>query len=152
MKQSLQSIFQKILLSSLLLIGASAFADNDHNLFFKNGTLAIAASFEGVPESGKEAIILLQAKDAQTQQPVEIAEQLKVILWMPDMGHGSSPTRIQKAVDTNGNALPGAYRVSNIHFMMGGVWEVRVQLKDAAGKVEMQAFTVEIAGDGHGHH
>lgn len=42
-------------------------------------------------------------------------------LWMPDMGHGSSPTRLTEMT-------PGCTKVERINFLMEGAWEIRVTL------------------------
>ena len=52
------------------------------------------------------------------QQAVSLAK-----LWMPDMGHGSSPTRLVP-VGT------GCTRVERMNYLMEGTWEVRVTLTD----------------------
>jgi len=46
-----------------------------------------------------------------------------VTLWMPDMGHGSSPTHVSR-MDI------GTYLAENVFFVMPGQWEIRFQLKD----------------------
>lgn len=43
---------------------------------------------------------------------------LKVVLWMPHMGHGSSPVKITKLAN-------GEYKITNVFFIMQGQWEVR---------------------------
>lgn len=48
---------------------------------------------------------------------------VSVLLWMPSMGHGSSPTKTEK-LDV------GTYRTSNVFFVMPGDWEIRFQVKD----------------------
>ncbi|NDG84712.1 MAG: hypothetical protein EBX52_06695 [Proteobacteria bacterium] len=53
-----------------------------------------------------------------------------VMLWMPSMGHGSSEVTLQKKTDTHGVALTGQYEASDAYFIMGGPWDVHVQLKD----------------------
>jgi hypothetical protein len=50
-------------------------------------------------------------------------------LWMPDMGHGSSPTRVVPEKSINGDVLPGEYRVQEVYFVMPGKWEIWVELK-----------------------
>lgn len=45
-----------------------------------------------------------------------------VVLWMPSMGHGSTPVEVTKI-------KTGEYEASNVFFIMPGEWEVRVQLK-----------------------
>lgn len=58
---------------------------------------------------------------------VDLPYELKVVLWMPAMGHGSSPTKITKSNS-------GEYDVSSVYFIMNGKWDIKVQLiKD--GKV-----------------
>ena len=47
---------------------------------------------------------------------------LHVFLWMPSMGHGSAPVKLNK-IGT------GEYEVSNVLFIMGGKWEIKFQLK-----------------------
>lgn len=48
---------------------------------------------------------------------------LHVFLWMPTMGHGSAPVKLQKLSS-------GEYEISNALFIMGGKWEIKFQLKD----------------------
>lgn len=50
-------------------------------------------------------------------------KNLHIFLWMPSMGHGSAPVKIKKLA-------AGEYEVSDVHFIMGGKWEVKFQLKD----------------------
>lgn len=45
-----------------------------------------------------------------------------VVLWMPSMGHGSSPVTVEQ-LDT------GTYRASDVFFSMKGDWDIRIQLK-----------------------
>jgi hypothetical protein len=47
----------------------------------------------------------------------------QVQLWMPGMGHGSTPTQVVQ-LDT------GTYRVQNVFFIMPGEWDIRFQIKD----------------------
>jgi hypothetical protein len=62
---------------------------------------------------------------------------LAVQLWMPSMGHGSSPVRIERQG-------VGAYRASGIYFIMPGLWEVRLQLKHAREIEDQAAFEVRL--------
>ena len=57
-----------------------------------------------------------------SQNIVDLGGTLAVVLWMPSMGHGSSPVKVDK-LDT------GTYRAKNVFFTMGGSWEIRIQLK-----------------------
>ena len=58
-----------------------------------------------------------------------------VKLWMSSMGHGSGKVTVQPALDQNNKAIPGVYDATNVNFVMGGDWDIFLQLKDAAGKV-----------------
>lgn len=57
---------------------------------------------------------------------------LTVVLWMPSMGHGSSPVTVARLG-------VGLYRASNVFFTMRGEWEIRFQLK-AGNAVQDQAI------------
>lgn len=61
----------------------------------------------------------------------DLPHDLHVYLWMPHMGHGSSPVKINKIAD-------GEYEISDAYFIMGGKWEIFVQLlknKDVVDEV-----------------
>lgn len=59
----------------------------------------------------------------KTAVPVDFKSTPDVILWMPSMGHGSTPTQTAR-LDV------GTYRVSNVFFIMPGDWEIRFLVKD----------------------
>ena len=122
------------------------------HLVFKNNTLHMHASFSTEPKVGAKSVMVLEAKDPATHQTIEFNENINVVLWMPSMGHGSAPTQVARATDANGNNIPGTFLVSNVYFMMGGDWEIRVTLTDAQGVQETQSFAIQLAGSGHGHH
>lgn len=52
-----------------------------------------------------------------------------IVLWMPSMGHGSSPVTIER-IDV------GRYKASEIFFIMPGAWDIRYQLKSGTDVVE----------------
>lgn len=123
-----------------------------YHLKYKGGTVHIHATFESAPETGKEAVLRLELKDGKTHQNIDIDDQIEVVLWMPDMGHGSAPTQLQRVLDANGNVAVGTYRATNMWFVMGGRWEVQVHMRGDAGD-EVQTFEVNIeGGHGGGHH
>jgi len=60
-----------------------------------------------------------------------------VKLWMPSMGHGSSPVKV--APET----AVGNYLATDVFFVMGGEWEIWIQLKDGSkvfdqGKIDFK--------------
>ena len=60
-----------------------------------------------------------------------------IILWMPSMGHGSSPVKMERT-DV------GRYKASEIFFIMPGPWEIRYQLKDGSNVVEEKVQKITI--------
>jgi len=113
-------------------------------LAFANGTVHLEASWMQGPRSPEESVLRLEWKAGDSRSPAEPPGTFRVSLWMPDMGHGSAPTRVQSLLDEHGQPLVGAYRASNLYFTMGGTWEVRVTLKYAGGKEETRAFRIEL--------
>ncbi len=69
--------------------------------------------------------------DAETRSTINApkADSVKVELWMPSMGHGSSPVTIEKLSE-------GLYRASRVYFSMGGDWEIRFQFFNNAVKTD----------------
>ena len=53
----------------------------------------------------------------------DLSGNFTVLLWMPAMGHGSSPVTVER-IDV------GTYRASRVFFSMKGQWEIRFQLKE----------------------
>jgi len=131
------------LFAAALLFNLPAMAQS-YELFFKKGEVQAIATFAEAPTSSANATMVLEFRDAATQAPYDLTEQLAVVLWMPDMGHGSRPVKIERALGASGNVLPGIYQISKMSFMMNGPWEVKVTLKDAEGNSETQTFAIEI--------
>lgn len=48
-------------------------------------------------------------------------ENLSVILWMPSMGHGSSPVKIEALSSM-------VFRIYKVFFIMPGDWEIRISI------------------------
>lgn len=125
-----------------LTIHLQAYATNQSqwNLKFKNGDLTVVAQFAQAPQSGVKTQMLLTAYDSQTQTIKAWTDQVKVVLWMPSMGHGSAPTQVEPARDEQGQVIPGVLNVKNVYFVMPGDWQVRVILTNEKGLSETQSF------------
>jgi hypothetical protein len=54
---------------------------------------------------------------------------LQVVLWMPSMGHGSSPVTIEFVEE-------GIFKALSVYFIMPGPWDIRFQLKEGSRVVE----------------
>lgn len=52
-----------------------------------------------------------------------------VKLWMPEMGHGSSPVITRPALESGGAVIPGVFNVTDVYFVMPGEWEIITQLR-----------------------
>lgn len=62
---------------------------------------------------------------------------LKAVLFMPDMGHGSSPTKVEKISESS-------FKVSRMYFTMPGLWEIRLTIKNENGVKETKVFTIQL--------
>lgn len=125
----------------------------DGHLVFSEGAVHAHLYWEQGPQVGKESILRIEFRKGADHTATEITENVEVVLWMPDMGHGSAPTSLQRVLGANGEAQPGVYRVSNVYFVMGGKWDVRLILRHADDSEEQQVLPVVLEGDsGHGHH
>jgi hypothetical protein len=67
-----------------------------------------------------------------------------VLLWMPSMGHGSSEVTLSRKTDRQHLPLTGIYESNDASFIMGGAWDVHVQLKDGDTVVEEAIAKVKI--------
>ncbi len=67
-----------------------------------------------------------------------------VKLWMPSMGHGSSPITTVQSHDSGHQSIPGVYEGSNVYFIMSGAWEVHVQLRSGSKVQEESIANVNI--------
>lgn len=72
-----------------------------------------------------ELKIFYVSTENQTLVPVDPDDEVSLLLWMPSMGHGSTPTTVQRT-DT------GHFLFSNIFFIMPGEWELKFQLKSGS--------------------
>jgi hypothetical protein len=68
---------------------------------------------------------------------VKPVQTVFVFLWMPKMGHGSSPVTIDVASD-------GVYNLSRVYFIMQGDWQVRVQLRAGQALVDEAAQNISV--------
>ncbi|MCM2281685.1 MAG: FixH family protein [Bdellovibrionaceae bacterium] len=67
----------------------------------------------------------------------EIEGEISVVLWMPSMGHGSSPVKVERL-------SVGAYRASDVFFVMPGDWEIRIQRRSGGRVLEQATLALRI--------
>lgn len=67
-------------------------------------------------------VIKITRANLYDQSPTLVdSHGIEAFLWMPSMGHGSSPLKIDK-VDS------GIYRISRVYFSMPGDWEIHIKI------------------------
>lgn len=120
------------LLFMLLTVCGVSFANpmlsDSEVLKFKKTDSSFVISWVDGPKRGMSKFIMKTWKnDLGTMNGPyqDLPKTLNVFIWMPSMGHGSSPVKLKKIND-------GEYEVSDVNFIMGGKWEVKFQLKDGA--------------------
>lgn len=88
-----------------------------------------------------ESKFILRAWDESlgtSQGPYQdLPNTLHIFLWMPSMGHGSAPVKITKLG-------VGEYLVSNIYFIMGGDWEIKIQLKKDSKVIDETVISLNL--------
>ncbi len=96
---------------------------------FKTAGYCLSWKWEEIPTDSKVGTLVFKVYRANlydnTPVEVDFAIQPTVLLWMPAMGHGSSPTSVSR-LDV------GTYRASNVFFIMPGEWEIKFQVKDGS--------------------
>lgn len=91
---------------------------------FKKSELSFSLAWDQSPHMGENKFTLKiwnSASGTVNGPYVDPTNNLHIFLWMPSMGHGSSPVKITKT-------QPGVYEVTNVYFIMGGKWELKLQL------------------------
>jgi hypothetical protein len=139
----------KALITAFFLFSSLAHAMPEViSLPFAAGEVVALANWESGPHKGSESVLRLKWAD-KSGTPIAAPGAFKVVLWMPSMNHGSSPTLVQPAVDQQGKEIPGEFLVSRVYFTMGGEWEVRLSLQQPGGGLETRTFTLVLGGRGH---
>lgn len=96
-------------------------------LQFPNSGLCLSWAWEKIPTSTEMGSLVFKTYRLNNYDATAVEMDLpsvpQVILWMPSMGHGSSPTTILR-LDV------GTYAASNVFFVMPGEWQIKFQLKD----------------------
>jgi hypothetical protein len=101
----------------------------------------VSLAWEKMPsetETGSFVFKVFHANALDGSPVVEdLPGDLAVVLWMPSMGHGSSPVKVQR-LDV------GTYRATQVFFPMKGVWEIRFQLKDRNDVKDQAVLTLSL--------
>ena len=87
------------------------------------GGQCVSISWEKKPTDEEFGSFLFKVFRQGATPILEDPPNVSVILWMPGMGHGSSPVTVAR-LDV------GTYRASEVFFTMGGDWEIRFHVKE----------------------
>jgi len=93
------------------------------------------ASAPSTSEKGKFVLELMAIPDAVKEELNNL--DLKAVLWMPAMGHGSAPTSVVNLGD-------GKFEVSDVNFIMSGEWEIRFALQNKKGVLDEAVYSLEL--------
>jgi hypothetical protein len=100
------------------------------DLYFKENELCLFSKWEVFPNESQFGQMKLTFTERNDDRVLVTPKyHFEMILWMPSMGHGSSPVSITPI-------SKGVFRASEIFFIMPGAWEIRFQLKDEGKIVE----------------
>lgn len=141
---------KSVILSIIFMVlGITAYGhqgshSQSEHLTFAQGAYHAHVEWTVGPLVSDYSTLSLHWRSGVDHQIIAAPGNFSVELFMPSMGHGSSPTTVEAQND-------GSYKVSGVFFSMPGDWLVKVVLNEADGVQETQAFTLLIEGAGHQH-
>ncbi len=132
------------------LTGPSDEAQDTCTLRFERSGMCGRLEWVRVPSDEETGIFLLRFTRVENGSfiPADAPSGVRVAvkLWMPDMGHGSSPVKMVRPLNASGVPETGLYRAEEVHFVMPGAWEIRVIFKNESGAPVDQAVLPYQAG------
>ena len=98
--------------------------------FFSSEKICLKTEWIKKPTESSFGVLSLTFVDSVDQTRfIDPLQEPFIHLWMPSMGHGSSPVTMER-VDV------GRYRAKDVFFIMTGEWDVHYQLKSGSHVVE----------------
>lgn len=99
-------------------------------LKFSSG-LCLEWDWEKEPAESEFGSLIFKTYKLENSQvvPQDLSGTAALVLWMPSMGHGSSPTTVTRIE-------AGTYRASRVYFVMPGAWDLHFQNKDGAKVID----------------
>ncbi len=105
---------------------------------FKSENLCLKTAWVQRPSESTYGEMTLSFVDVNDEtRLVDPKNEPFIVLWMPSMGHGSSPVTMER-IDV------GRYKASEIFFIMPGPWDIRYQLKSGSDVVEERIQKITI--------
>lgn len=91
---------------------------------FKKTNVCLSWKWEQLPtRTQKGSITFWTYTDTSETVPFEFEFLPQLVLWMPSMGHGSTPTVVSRLG-------AGKYLAQDVYFVMRGKWELRFEVKN----------------------
>jgi len=111
------------------------------DLTFSRMGLCASLSFDSTPHSENEnpftvKFFSMNSGSAEAGPFVDPAGTVSIKLWMPSMGHGSSPV-------TTTRVTTGVFRATSVYFVMPGDWEIRVLVKNGTTLVDQASLFLD---------
>jgi len=112
----------------------------DCQVSFTNSGLCLTWFWEKKPTSTEMGSLIFKTYrlNSVDQTPIEVdlTSIPQVVLWMPSMVHGSTPTQTARVDE-------GTYRTTNVFFIMPGDWEIRFQVKNGTEVIDETHISLE---------
>lgn len=113
-------------------------------ILFEERGYCVKAFFKKGPVVGEESQMVIDFYSLDGKQRLEAPLPFKVYLWMPHHNHGSSPVKYARYGDDEYLVLPGRYLIMEMYFVMGGMWDVHVELTNDDGSKTDKSFRVNL--------
>ncbi len=103
------------------------------DLIFSSQKLCIVWTWEKQPTENETGSIWFRTYQIDDRdgfpQLVDSPSVPFIKLWMPSMGHGSSPVQVE-------NVGTGTYKASGVYFSMPGKWQIKFQIKSGSTVID----------------
>jgi hypothetical protein len=102
---------------------------------FKDLNLCYDLRWEKLPTEDEAGAFKLHFYSALEKEAAFFPEdmELEVVLWMPSMGHGSTPVEISRE-------HLGVFVVQDVYFIMPGEWDIEIHLKKGSTLVAKSLY------------
>lgn len=145
--KALQSLIFLLVASSMILLASCAKPNYEEaqrnpaadelgtcDAYFAQANACVDLIWDKRPTKDTKGTFFLEVFHPDNRaQFIDLQADVEVVLWMPSMGHGSSPVTVAKTA-------PGQYSVSEVFFIMPGDWEIQIRLKDGNTVLEQTAL------------
>jgi hypothetical protein len=110
---------------------------NECEFYFETENLCLKPAWDIMPTENTFGSMTLTFTDKNISRPISPRNMPFIQLWMPSMGHGSSPVTVTLIKE-------GIYKAEDIFFIMPGPWDIKYQLKNDSDVIEemIQKLTI----------